>query len=93
MSNINIVRPLRDEVLTRIVEQERMVGGIVVPDNAEGEDKRIGVVLSLGPRCTGIVKRGDQVLLPKHVSASVTIKDQNKYALVREDEILAVMEE
>jgi len=93
------LRPLHDRVIVeRLEEQEQRKGGIIVPDSAKekpqqgkviavGNGKRLenGTVLPLD------VKKGDTVLFGKYSGSEVTL-DENEYLILREDEILAVIE-
>jgi chaperonin GroES len=93
------VKPLRDRVLVkRIEEQEQKVGGIIIPDSAkekpqQAEVKAVGSgrVLENGERVPLTVKAGDKVLIGKWSGTDVKI-DGDEYAILREDEILGVME-
>ena len=93
------VRPLHDRVLIkRVEEQETVRGGIIIPDSAK-EKPQEGEVVAVG---TGKrmedgkvipleVKEGDRVLFGKYSGAEVKI-DGEEYLILREDEILAVLE-
>ena len=97
MSKVN-VRPLGDRVLVKPLEaSETKKGGIIIPDTAK-EKPQEGEVIALG---TGKrdesgkvhpfeVKVGDRVLVGKYGGTEVKVDDQ-KYTLVREDDILGVI--
>ncbi len=93
------IRPLHDRVLVRRVEpQETVRGGIVIPDTAkekpqEGEVKAVGngKLLEDGKRATMSVKPGDRILFAKYAGSDVRIEG-DEYLIVREDEILGVLE-
>ena len=91
-------RPLHDRVLLkRIEEKEEVKGGIIIPDTAK-EKPMEGEVISVGPgktmedgkRSPMDVKAGDRVLFGKYAGAEIKIDDE-EYAIMREDEILAVL--
>ncbi len=93
------VRPLHDRVLLRRLEQEEVVkGGIIIPDTAK-EKPQEAEVMAVGPgklddngkRMPIDVKKGDRVLIGKYSGTEVK-KDDQEYTIVREDEILGVIE-
>ncbi len=92
------VRPLGDRVLVEpIEEKEAMVGGIYIPDAAKEKPIK-GKVLAVGQKfdkdnkeVAFSVKVGDMVLLPKYGGTEVKIDDK-KLQLVREDDLLGVLE-
>ncbi len=94
------IRPLQDRVLARRTEEEeKTAGGIIIPDTAK-EKPQGGVVIAVGkgkPRDDGgitalDVKPGDQVLFGKYAGNDVTL-DGDEYVILREDDILAILEE
>lgn len=92
------VRPLRDRVLVkRIEEQEQKVGGIIVPDTAKEKPQQAEVVavgagriLEDGTRVPPQVKAGDKVLVGKWAGTEVKI-DGEEYVIVKEDELLGIL--
>lgn len=93
------IRPLHDRVLVRrLEEEEQKVGGIIIPDTAKEKPQQgevIGVgngkLLETGERVPLDVKVGDRVLFGKYSGADVKIEGE-EYLILREDEILAVLE-
>jgi len=93
------IRPLHDRVLVRrLEEEEQKVGGIIIPDTAKEKPQQgevIGVgngrLLENGERVPLDVKVGDRILFGKYAGADVKI-DGEEYLILREDEILAVLE-
>ncbi len=95
----NAIRPLFDRVLIKREEQKEVVkGGIVIPDTAK-EKPLEGVVEAVGqgkrnPEGDGfiapVVKKGDLVLIGKYSGTEVKVLD-DEYVIVREDDILAVL--
>ncbi|HEU4388711.1 MAG TPA: co-chaperone GroES [Blastocatellia bacterium] len=93
------LRPLQDRVLIkRIEEEEQIRGGIIIPDSAkekpqEGEVIAVGngKVLDNGTRVSPGVKAGDRVLFGKYSGSEVKL-DGDEYLIMREDEILGVIE-
>jgi chaperonin GroES len=92
------VRPLRDRVLVkRLEEQEQKVGGIIVPDTAKEKPQQAevvavgsGRVLENGQREPLAVKAGDKVLVGKWSGTEVKL-DGTEYLIVKEDEILGIL--
>ena len=93
------VRPLNDRVLVkRIEEGEQIRGGIIIPDTAkekpqEGEVIAVGngKLLENGTRIEPGVKAGDKVLFGKYSGADIKLDDE-EYLIMREDDILGVIE-
>ncbi len=93
------VRPLRDRVLVkRVEEQEQRIGGIIVPDTAKEKPQQAKVVAVGNGRVTDEgktipldVKAGDYVLIGKYAGTDIKL-DGEEYVIVREDEILGVTE-
>ncbi|MGC8793256.1 MAG: co-chaperone GroES [Bryobacteraceae bacterium] len=93
------IRPLHDRVLVRrLEEEEQKVGGIIIPDTAKEKPQQgevVGVgngkLLENGERVPLDVKVGDRILFGKYAGADVKI-DGEEYLILREDEILAVLE-
>ncbi|WP_146648386.1 co-chaperone GroES [Labilithrix luteola] len=93
------IRPLQDRViLKRVKEEEKTKGGIIIPDTAkekpiEGEVVAIGngKVLEDGSVKKLDVKVGDRVLFGKYSGTEVKIEGEERL-IVREDDILAVLE-
>ena len=94
------VKPLQDRVLVkRIEKEERTPGGIIIPESAKekpAEGKIIaagpGKVLEDGKVMPLDVKVGDHVLFAKYAGSEVKI-DGEELILMREDDILGVIEE
>ena len=94
------VRPLPDRLIVeRIEDTEQMVGGIIIPDTAK-EKPQQGEVLSVGKgkvkddgSVTPLdVKAGDTVLFGKYSGQEIALEG-TEYFIMREDEVLAVIEE
>ena len=93
------VTPLRDRILVRRIEEaEQKVGGIIVPDSAKEKPQQAEVramgsnrVLDNGQRVPLTLKAGDKVLIGKWSGTEVKIDDED-YLILKEDEVLGVME-
>ena len=93
------VRPLHDRVIVeRIEEGEQKIGGIIIPDSAK-EKPQQGKIIAAGKgrvekdgKITPLdVKAGDTILFGKYAGQEIKI-DGNEYLIMREDEVLAVIE-
>ncbi|HZU24782.1 MAG TPA: co-chaperone GroES [Bryobacteraceae bacterium] len=93
------LRPLHDRVLVRrLEEQETQRGGIIIPDTAKEKPQQAEVVavgsgklLETGARAALDLKSGDRILFGKYSGSDVKI-DGQEYLILREDEILGVIE-
>ncbi len=94
------LQPLGDRVVIQREESlETTAGGIVLPDNAREKPQRgtvvsvgDGKVLENGERSTLQVKKGDHVIFASYAGDNFTIDDE-EFLLMREDDILAVIED
>ena len=95
-----MIRPLHDRVLIKRIEpeEEEVRGIIVIPDTAkekpqEGEVVAVGEgkVLDSGTRVEMSVKPGDRILFGKYAGSEVKIDDV-EYLIMREDEVLGILE-
>jgi chaperonin GroES len=93
------IRPLHDRVLIRrLEEKESKVGNIIIPDSAkekpqQGEVKGVGSgkLSPKGERFAPEVKKGDRILFGKYSGSEIKV-DGEEYLILREDEILGVLE-
>jgi chaperonin GroES len=94
------LQPLGDRVVVQREEvEERTSGGIVLPDTAREKPARGKVVavgdgrlLEDGTRSQLQVKVGDRVLFTSYAGENIKVADE-EYLLMREDDILAVIED
>ena len=93
------VRPLRDRVLVkRVEEQEQRIGGIIIPDTAK-EKPSEGVVVAVGPGArddsgkivTPDVKAGDRILFGKWSGTEVKL-DGEELLIMKESDIMGIVE-
>jgi len=83
----------------RVEEQEQQKGGIIIPDSAK-EKPQQGIVaaagngkrLENGDVVPLDVKAGDRILFGKYAGNEVKI-DDHEYLILREEEVLAVVED
>jgi chaperonin GroES len=93
------IRPLHDRVIVkRIEETEKTKGGIIIPDTAK-EKPQEGKVVAVGPgrleegKVIPLdVKAGDKILFGKYSGAEIKL-DGEEHLILREDDILGVIEE
>lgn len=93
------LRPLHDRIIVkRLEEEEKTVGGIIIPDTAK-EKPQQGKVIAVGKGRSlengGVVapsvKEGDRVLFAKYAGTDVKIEGED-LLIMREDDILAIVE-
>ena len=92
------IRPLYDRILVkRIEEQETTRNGIIIPDSAKEKPQQGEVIavgrgkrLEDGTLVPLDVKAGDRILFGKY-SGSDTKLDGTEYLIMREDDVLGVL--
>ena len=93
------IRPLNDRILVQRLEEEaKTAGGIIIPDSAK-EKPAEGKIIAVGPgklndageRVALQVKANDIVLFSKYGGTDVKI-DGESYLIMREDDVLGVIE-
>ena len=93
------VRPLHDRIIVqRLEEGEQKVGGIIIPDTAKEKPQQgkviaagTGKVRDDGTRQPPDVKAGDHILFGKYSGQEIKL-DGEEYIIMREDEVLGVIE-
>ena len=99
MGKINL-RPLHDRVVVkRVKEENKTKGGIIIPDTAKEkplEGKVVaagnGRILENGTKLPLEVKKGDKILFGKYAGTEIKM-DGVEYLMMREEDILGVIEE
>ena len=94
------LKPLYDKIVVKVEEtkEQRTASGIIIPDTAQ-EKPQVGDVIAVGegrllqdgevkPLC---VKVGDFVVFNKYAGTEVELEGE-KYLILSEDEVLAVLE-
>ena len=87
------IKPLADRVLVvPAPAEERTIGGIIIPDTAKEKPLK-GEVVAVGNGTKDedmVVKVGDTVLYGKYAGTELEL-DGNKYLIMRQSDILAVL--
>ena len=94
------IRPLHDRIVVkRIEEKETIQGGIIIPDTAkekpqEGEVVAVGQGKRLedGKLIPLDVKAGDRILFGKYSGSEIKLEGE-EFLIIREDEVLGVIED
>ncbi|HEX4771205.1 MAG TPA: co-chaperone GroES [Bryobacteraceae bacterium] len=93
------IRPLYDRILVKRIEKQETNGNvIVIPDSAK-EKPQEGEVIAVGNgkrlddgRLVGLdVKAGDRILFGKY-SGNETKVDGTEYLIMREDDVLGILD-
>jgi chaperonin GroES len=93
------IRPLYDRIVVkRIEEKEQMQGGLYIPDTAkekpqEGEVAAVGKGKRLedGKVVALDVQVGDRILFGKYSGSEIKL-DGEEYLIMREDEVLGILD-
>ena len=83
------IKPLADRVLVLPAQAEEKVGGIIIPDTAKEKPQR-GTVIAVGGGTKDepmVLKEKDTVLYGKYEC------DGEKYLMMRQSDVLAVVED
>ncbi|MBM3723831.1 MAG: co-chaperone GroES [Acidobacteria bacterium] len=93
------IRPLYDRIVVkRIEETETVMNGIIIPDSAK-EKPQEGEVVAVGQgkrldsgKVAGLdVKAGDRILFGKYSGNEIKL-DGQEYLIMREDEVLGILQ-
>ena len=93
------LKPLDDRIVIKQSEaEEKTSGGIILPDTAK-EKPQIGKIIAIGPgklldngkRAQMSVKKKDKVIYAKYLGNEIEI-DGEKYVILRESDILGIVE-
>ncbi len=94
------IRPLQDRILVKqLEEEEKTAGGIIIPDTAKEKPQQgkvvavgKGKILEDGSVRPLDIKVGDRIIFEKYAGTTVKIGGE-EYMIMREDDVLAVIEE
>ncbi len=93
------LKPLDDRIIIKQSDaEEKSAGGILLPDSAQ-EKPQIGKIVAAGPgkllddgkRAQMSVKKKDEVLYAKYSGSDVEV-DGEKYVILRESDVLGIVE-
>jgi chaperonin GroES len=93
------LKPLDDRIVIKQSEAEdKTAGGIILPDSAK-EKPLIGKIVAIGPgkllddgkRGKMSVKKNDEVIYGKYMGSEIEI-DREKYVILRESDVLGIVE-
>ena len=93
------IRPLHDRIVVkRVDEQETLASGIIIPDSAKEKPQK-GEVVAVGKGKRGDdgklieldVQVGDSILFGKYSGSEIKL-DGVEYMIMREDEVLGIVE-
>src|SRR5580700_10941075 len=93
------IRPFHDRIVVKRIESsENKIGGLFIPDSAK-EKPQEGEVVAVGNGKRGEdgkvipldVKAGDRILFGKYSGSDIKI-DGTEYMIMREDEVLGVLQ-
>ncbi len=94
------IRPLYDRIVVKRLDtnEDKTAGGLFIPDSAK-EKPQEGEVVAVGQGKRGDdgklmpldVKAGDRILFGKYSGSDIKM-DGNEYLIMREDEVLGVIE-
>ena len=88
------IKPLADRVLVLPAPAEEKVGGIIIPDTAKEKPQR-GKVVAVGGGTKDeamVLKANDTVLYGKYAGTELEW-DGEKYLMMRQSDVLAVVED
>ncbi|HAD03728.1 MAG: co-chaperone GroES [Desulfuromonadales bacterium GWD2_61_12] len=93
------IRPLHDRIIVeRLEEESKTAGGLIIPDTAKEKPQKgkiiaagKGKVTEDGKVLTLDVKVGDLILFGKYSGTEIKV-DGKEYLMMREDDVLGVIE-
>ena len=93
-----MIKPLADRVLIKMVEGEETTKSGIILSNGSKEKPQIAEVIAVGPgaeidgkEVKMYIKKGDKVLVSKYAGTEVKY-EQEEYTIVKQDDILAIVE-
>ena len=94
------IKPIKDNIVVKRIEEsdEKKVGSIIIPDTAKEKPMTAEVIaigsgrtLKDGKKVALEVKVGDRVLIGKYSGSEVKL-DGTEYLILKEDEVLGIVE-
>ena len=94
-----MLKPLHDYVVLEKVKEEVKTKSGIILTNAAKEKPQMAEVLAVGPggmvdgkEVKMEVKAGDKVIYSKYTGTEVKVDDNEKYIIVKQSDILAIIE-
>jgi chaperonin GroES len=92
-------RPLHDRLIVRRIEgEEKTKGGIIIPDTAKEKPQEAKVIAVGKGKITDDgklqpmeVQKGDRILVGKYSGSEIKV-DGEEHLIIREDDVLAILE-
>jgi chaperonin GroES len=92
-------RPLHDRIIVRRIEgEEKTKGGIIIPDTAKEKPQEAKVIAVGKGKITDDgklqpmeVQKGDRILVGKYSGSEIKV-DGEEHLIIREDDVLAILE-
>ena len=93
------IRPLHDRIIVKRYEgEEKTKGGIIIPDTAKEKPQEAKVIAVGKGKVTDDgklqpmeVQKGDRILVGKYSGSEIKI-DGEEHVIIREDDVLAILE-
>ena len=93
------IRPLHDRIIVKRLEgEEKTKGGIIIPDTAKEKPQEAKVIAVGKGKITDDgklqpmeVQKGDRILVGKYSGSEIKI-DGEEHLIIREDDVLAILE-
>ena len=89
-----MLKPLADRVVIKMKENEETTKSGIILAGASKEKPQFAEVLEVGPGTEKIkmeVKKGDNIIISEYAGTKVKY-NQEEYIIVKQDEILAIVE-
>ena len=93
-----MIKPLQDRVVLKMIENEETTKSGIILSSGAKEKPQVAEIIEVGPggEIDGkpvkmYVKKGDKVIVSKYAGTEVKI-DGEKYTIVKQDDILAIVE-
>ena len=94
-----MIKPLQDRVVVKMIENEETTKSGIILSSGAKEKPQIAEVIEVGPGITHIqgkeikmyIKKGDRVIVSKYSGTEVKY-DGEEYIIVKQDDILAIVE-
>lgn len=93
-----MIKPLKDRVLIKMVESEETTKSGIILSSGAKEKPQIAEVVAVGPggeedgkEIKMYINKGDKVIVSKYSGTEVKY-DNEEYTIVKQDDILAIVE-